>query len=97
MTHLVELPEAARLADTRLRWLQLTGRGCWAIDNILISNTDDVPEHLYDNFDPVEIENWYFIGNGDVKVRNTVKLCKKNYFDLFSTLLVTIILPKALL
>ena len=74
--HLVQLPKSARQDNICLRWQSIpavsTGNssftGCWALDNVLISNTVGLPSWLQDDFDPLDISNWLFYPGGRIEV-----------------------------
>ncbi|KAJ8301142.1 hypothetical protein KUTeg_020129 [Tegillarca granosa] len=42
-------------------------KSCWAIDNILITNTADTPSTLEEYFDPVDPSNWLFFPGANIK------------------------------
>ncbi|XP_070558262.1 reelin-like isoform X2 [Ptychodera flava] len=72
-THIVHLPPEARKEEIVLRWHQDLAmdayrfQGCWALDNVLVMNSADVPNQLADDFDPVTPANWLFFPTAGVK------------------------------
>jgi hypothetical protein len=42
--------------------------GCWAMDNVLVTNMADPPNMLQENFDPILTDNWLFFPGASVKV-----------------------------
>lgn len=71
--HILCLPPAAKSTDVCIQWYQESNsdgtpfRGCWALDNVIISNVADRPNILEDSFDPTDPGNWLFFPGGVVK------------------------------
>lgn len=78
--HLVHLPESARHDDICLRWLELPDKGeddfggCWAMDNVLITNAANPPRFLAENFDPVNPSNFLFYPGGKIQVSGLITM-----------------------
>ncbi|CAH1782623.1 unnamed protein product [Owenia fusiformis] len=72
-THLVHLPTRSRAEIMCFKWVQkrrtddVGFNGCWAMDNVVISNNADPPRFLQDEFDPVDVSNWLFFPGGNIK------------------------------
>ncbi|XP_041459310.1 reelin-like [Lytechinus variegatus] len=71
--HIVHLPLAARTEEVSLRFHQDLAmdahhyRGCWALDNVLITNLAHRPTSLQEDFDPVDPTSWLFFPNGAIQ------------------------------
>lgn len=42
-------------------------KSCWAMDNVLVVNTDNAPPVISDNFDPVDPSNWLFFPGANIQ------------------------------
>lgn len=64
------LPVEARTNGVCLKWQHGSGvmKGCWALDNIVVTNNANRPLYLQDNFDSVDISNWIFFPGAEIKV-----------------------------
>ncbi|XP_071486224.1 reelin-like [Diadema antillarum] len=71
--HIIHLPLAARTEDISIRFHQDLAmdahhyQGCWALDNILITNMAHRPTSLEEDFDPVDPTKWLFFPNGAIR------------------------------
>lgn len=74
--HILCLPPSAKSTDVCIQWYQESVssgskfKGCWAIDNIIISNVADRPKIVEESFDPIDPGNFLFFPGGIVKVFN---------------------------
>lgn len=68
------LPPSAKSSDVCIQWYQESTssgskfKGCWAIDNIIVSNAADRPKIIEESFDPIDPGNFLFFPGGEVKV-----------------------------
>ncbi|XP_042898138.1 reelin isoform X2 [Parasteatoda tepidariorum] len=71
--HILCLPPNAKSTDVCIQWYQESVpknknyKGCWAIDNIVISSVTDRPKLLEENIDPIDPGNFLFFPGGSVK------------------------------
>ncbi|GFS69486.1 reelin [Nephila pilipes] len=71
--HILCLPPSAKATDVCFQWHQESSsssgkfKGCWAIDNIIISSVSDRPKFVEDNFDPIDPGNFLFFPGGTVQ------------------------------
>ncbi|XP_076339324.1 reelin-like [Tachypleus tridentatus] len=71
--NIICLPSEARTNDVCFRWQQLSAlpgsnvQGCWAVDNLVISNAADRPKYLEEDFDPIDPGHWLFFPGGHVQ------------------------------
>ncbi|GIY14306.1 reelin [Caerostris extrusa] len=72
--HILCLPPSAKSTDVCIQWYQETSdsgkfKGCWAIDNIIISSVSDRPNYVEDNFDQLILEtfvlSWWYSSDGN--------------------------------
>ncbi|XP_054717283.1 reelin-like [Uloborus diversus] len=70
--HILCLPPSAKTTEVCIQWYQESPpkgskyKGCWAIDNIVISSIADRPKIVEDNFDPIDPGNFLFFPGGTV-------------------------------
>jgi hypothetical protein len=89
--HLVHLPRAARRDAVCLRWLGVLGQeerfsGCWALDNVLVTNMVRTPSTLQEGFDPIDASNWLFFPGGKIQVSHACFIFKSKFKSSISTL-----------
>lgn len=71
--HILCLPPSAKSSEVCIQWYQESAsggskfKGCWAIDNIIISNAAEHPTIIEENFDPVDPGNFLFFPGGEIK------------------------------
>ncbi|GIY36220.1 reelin [Caerostris darwini] len=70
--HILCLPPSAKSTDVCIQWYQESSdsgkfKGCWAIDNVIISSVSDRPNFIEDNFDPIDPGNFLFFPGGTVQ------------------------------
>lgn len=70
-----------------------TYKGCWAIDNIIIVNTANVPTMMQDGFDPVNPSEWLAFPGAHFKVNFLLNLL---FNVCFSSEILKILLAKKL-
>lgn len=54
---------------------------CWAMDNVLIVNSADAPQSLYEDFDPVDPGNWLFFPGANIRVGGMLENIMCLYFS----------------
>ena len=72
--HIVHLPLVARTEAVSLRFHQDLAMdahsfsGCWALDNVIVTNMAHRPTSLQETFDPIDPTSWLFFPNGAIRV-----------------------------
>ncbi|XP_077972003.1 reelin-like isoform X1 [Styela clava] len=66
--HIIHLPKDIRTEDVLLQFSQeVVDNGCWALDNVLISETNNRPSLFHENMDPSDTSNWLFMPGAKIK------------------------------
>ncbi|XP_023933533.1 reelin-like [Lingula anatina] len=74
VTHIIHLPTNAQKHGVCFKWQQARSEftdsfgGCWAMDNVLISNTALTPTLLQEDFDPIDPSLWLFFPGSMIKM-----------------------------
>ncbi|XP_013411925.1 reelin-like [Lingula anatina] len=74
VTHIIHLPTSAQKHGVCFKWQQARSEftdsfgGCWAMDNVLISNTALTPTLLQEDFDPIDPSLWLFFPGSMIKM-----------------------------
>ena len=76
--HTIRLPMDAKQSNVCFKWQHsiqngtgFNSQGCWAIDDVLITNDNDLPTNITEDFNPMTKSNWLYWTGGDIKVKHT--------------------------
>ncbi|XP_064117876.1 LOW QUALITY PROTEIN: reelin-like [Macrobrachium nipponense] len=69
--HMRTIPPRFKQPGVCLRWSMTSSDDsngtCWGIDNVAVTTADVTSEPIYDDFDPVDPSNWFFIHGNKIQ------------------------------
>lgn len=73
--HVIQLTSLVRQPETCFRWsVQTTETGCFGIDDIIVTNTDNKRSEMHADFDPLSRADWLSLPGGHVHVCYTFNM-----------------------